>query len=64
MLILYQAYTYITLLNARILYRRHILDVAYDQHLLNIDVLCLTETQLRPNQYTNDVTEVLHHFQF
>ena len=53
----------ITLLNTRSLHR-HALDIAHDKELLNTDVLCLTETQLVPNQHTNVITEVLHHFEF
>ena len=53
----------ITLLNIRSL-NRHTIDIAYDQELLNTDVLCLTETQLLPDQNTENVSETLSEFQF
>ena len=53
----------ITLLNTRSLHR-HALDIVHDKKLQNTDVLCLTETQLLPNQDTNDITEVLYHFEY
>ena len=53
----------VILLNTRSL-QRHAVDITHDQRLLNADILCLTETQLMPNQNTNDISKTLHHFQF
>ena len=52
-----------TLLNTRSL-SRHAIDIAHDPQLLNTDILCLTETQLMPDQSTNDIAETLHPFKF
>ena len=51
----------VTLLNTRSLHR-HAVDISHDQVLLNTDVLCLTETQLLPNQDTNSISEILNAF--
>ena len=52
-----------TLLNTRSLHR-HAVDIAHDHELLNTDVLCLTETQLLPNQNTSDISELLFNLKF
>ena len=53
----------ITLLNTRSLHR-HAVDILNDQELLNTDVLCLTETQLLPEQDTNNISGVLSCFNY
>ena len=53
----------VTLLNTRSL-PRHAIDISHDQVLLNTDVLCLTETQLLPNEDTNNISEVMNNFEF
>ena len=54
----------ITLLNTRSL-QRHAIDIAHDERLLlNTDILCLTETQLMPDQNTNNIDNTLHYFKF
>ena len=53
----------ISLLNTRSL-NRHAIDIAHEQRLLNTDILCLTETQLVPNQSTSDISNTLYHFKF
>ena len=51
----------ITLLNTRSL-NRHAVDIASDKDLLNTDLLCLTETQLMPDQNNAHINETLHQF--
>ena len=53
----------ITLLNTRSL-QRHAADIASDYRFFNTDILCLTETQLLPNQNTNNIDDTLHNFEF
>ena len=53
----------VTLLNTRSLHR-HAIDISHDQILRNTDVLCLTETQLLPNQHTNTISEILNDFNY
>ena len=53
----------ITLLNTRSLHR-HAVDIWNDQELLNTDILCLTETQLLPEQDTNNISDVLNCFNY
>ena len=53
----------IILLNTRSLHRRAI-DIFADQELLNTDVLCLAETQLLPEQDTNNISYVLSCFNY
>ena len=53
----------ITLLNTRSLCR-HAVDIFNDRELLNTDALCLTETQLLPEQDTNTISDVLNCFSY
>ena len=53
----------ITLLNTRSL-QRHAIDIAHNDTLLNTDILCLTETQLLPNQNTDHISQLLNDFEF
>ena len=46
------------LLNVRSL-RRHCIDVRHDRKLFNSDLILLTETQLRPSDFDNDIRESL-----
>ena len=53
----------ITLLNTRSL-QKHAIDIFNDHVLLNTDVLCLTETQLLPEQHTSNISDVLSCFNY
>jgi len=51
----------ITLLNTRSL-RKHSIDISADKHLCNSDIICLTETQLLPDNDTSSIEGDLHEF--
>ena len=53
----------ISLLNTRS-FNRDAIDIAHEQRLLNTDILCLTKTQLVPNQNTSDISNTLYQFKF
>ena len=53
----------ITLVNTRSL-RKHAIDISADKHLCNSDIICLTETQLLPENDTSNIESDLHEFVF
>ena len=52
----------VTLLNTRSL-SEHAIDISCDLSLVNNDILCLTETQLQPEQHLSDIERLLNKFQ-
>ena len=53
----------VALFNTRSL-QRHAIDIAHNDTLLNTDVMCLTESQLLPNQNTDGISQLLNDFEF